>query len=309
MPRTGYLFSETCIDHDPGRGHPERPERLMAVRDAVDAAKLALTPVDIVSAVRADLRRNHTADHVDTIEETCRTSAPYPDPDTTMIPASWDAALLAAGAGVTACRAVLDGEVDNAFCAVRPPGHHCEADRAMGFCLFNSIAIAARWLREERGIKRVAIFDWDVHHGNGTQHSFYDDDSVYYASIHQHPLYPGTGDPAERGAGNCNLNIRMAYGNGPTEWLAAMDEQVLPEFQRFDPEVLLISAGFDAHERDPLGGQRLTTETFAEMTRKLMPLANGRIVSMMEGGYDLKGLADSVVAHLRVLNSGASEND
>jgi acetoin utilization deacetylase AcuC-like enzyme len=218
-----------------------------------------------------------------------------------MGPDSWNAALLAAGGGIAACKAVLDKAYDNVFCVVRPPGHHAERDWAMGFCLFNNVAIAARWLRSVAGVKRVAILDWDVHHGNGTQHAFYDDETVYYASIHQFPHYPGTGRPEERGAGNTNLNIPMAVGNGPKEWLSAIDKQVVPEFERFEPEFLLISAGFDAHRLDPLGGQLLEAETFAEITRRMRPFAGGRTVSLLEGGYHLEALSESATAHLKAL--------
>ncbi|MBM3290029.1 MAG: histone deacetylase, partial [Candidatus Hydrogenedentes bacterium] len=191
--KTGYCFREEGLLHDTGRGHPECAARLDAIRKAFTNAKVEYISIDVKPATREDLLRVHTAEHVDTIERTCAQGAEYPDADTVMVKASWDAALLAAGGAIAACGAVLDGKVDNAFSAMRPPGHHAERDRAMGFCLFNNVAIAARWLRDVRGVGKVAILDWDVHHGNGTQHTFYDDDTVYYASMHQHPLYPGTG--------------------------------------------------------------------------------------------------------------------
>jgi acetoin utilization deacetylase AcuC-like enzyme len=173
----------------------------------------------------------------------------------------------------------------------------------MGFCLFNNVAVAVRWLQSVGNVRRIAIMDWDVHHGNGTQHAFYEDDHVYYVSIHQHPLYPGSGFPDERGRANTNLNIPMPPGAGPAEWLKALDEQVLPELSKFDPDFLLISCGFDAHRLDPLGAQTLETETYAEMTRRLGGLAKGRIVSLLEGGYNLQAVGESAVAHFRALEA------
>jgi acetoin utilization deacetylase AcuC-like enzyme len=298
---TALLFNEEGLLHLTGPGHPERPARLEVIRGALVVADLWPPNLAIRPAARDDLLRVHTAEHIDTIEDTCAGHGFYPDPDTTMSKGSWAAALTAAGAGITACEAVLEGRFRNAFCAVRPPGHHAEGTHAMGFCLFNNVAIAARWLRAVRGLDRVAILDWDVHHGNGTQHTFYDDASVYYASIHQWPHYPGTGLPEERGAENTNLNLTMAPGSGAEAWLEAINRQVLPEFARFRPDFLLISCGFDAHRRDPLGGQYLETETFAEMTRRVREVAGGRLVSLLEGGYDLHALGESVVAHVRAL--------
>jgi acetoin utilization deacetylase AcuC-like enzyme len=184
---------------------------------------------------------------------------------------------------------------------MRPPGHHAEAAYAMGFCLFNNVAIAARWLQAEAGIKRVAILDWDVHHGNGTQHSFYNDASVYYVSLHQFPHYPGTGRAEERGAHNTTLNIPMKPDTRADVWLEAIEKKVVPELESFDPEFLLISCGFDAHELDPLAHQHLKTEDYARMTRMVKHLAGGKIVSLLEGGYHLGALGESSVAHFRAL--------
>ena len=299
--KTGWVYSEAMIEHDTGPGHPERPARLTAIKTAFEEAGLDPAVIPITPAVRDDLLRVHTEQHVEDVQQTCALSRRYADPDTPMVPASWNAALLSAGGALSACKAVLDGEFDNAFCAIRPPGHHAEADRAKGFCLFNNVAIAARWLQQTATIKRVAIFDWDVHHGNGTQHIFYDDPSVFYASIHQHPFFPGTGWPHERGADNSTLNIQMAHGRGHDDWVQAFDEQVLPELQRFEPDFLLLSAGFDAHRLDPIGGQVCETETFVHMTQGVLPIAGGKIVSLLEGGYHLEGLGACAVAHFRAL--------
>ena len=304
MAGTGLVYREECLLHDAGPGHPERPDRLRTVIGALREADLPLVKIPCAPANREDLLRVHTEEHVATIERTCASGASYPDPDTSMAAESWDAALLAAGAGIAACDAVLEGRAANAFCAVRPPGHHAERDRAMGFCLFNNVAVAARWLQREKKVERVAILDWDVHHGNGTQHAFYEDPSIYYASIHQHPLYPGTGRADERGASNTNLNVPVAPGCDPGEWLNALDDKILPEFARFKPQFLLISAGFDAHRSDPLAAQKLEAHHYAAMTRRVLPVAGGRIVSLLEGGYDLEALGASVRAHVAALQVG-----
>ena len=303
MARTGIVHREETLAHDTGRGHPERPARMTATMDALRAAGLAEPTIACELASREDLLRVHSQAHLETVEHHCRTGERYPDPDTPMGPGSWDAALLAAGGAIAGCAAVMDGEVDNAFSVMRPPGHHAERSRAMGFCLFNSVAIAARWLQAHRNMEKIAILDWDVHHGNGTQEAFYGDPSVYYASIHQHPLFPGTGSPSERGARKTNLNIQMAPGRGHEDWLEALNDQILPEFERFSPEFLLISCGFDAHQDDPLGAQRLTAQTFAAMTEAVRGLAGGNVVSLLEGGYSLDALGECAVAHVESLRN------
>ncbi|MBI2431726.1 MAG: histone deacetylase [Candidatus Hydrogenedentes bacterium] len=301
MRRTGFIFRQECLLHDTGPGHPERASRLPAILEAFHMAGLNPPRLTIAPASKKELARIHTRDYINEIERTCREGLHYPDPDMVMVRESWVAALLAAGGAIGACQAVLAGEYDSVFAAVRPPGHHAEPDRAMGFCLFNNVAIAAAWLRAEAGVRRVAIVDWDVHHGNGTERAFYRDDTVYYASLHQHPLYPGTGHPSERGKNNTNLNIQLPPGSGPEAWLGGLQDRVMPEIEQFDPEFLLISCGFDAHRLDPLASQRLESESFAEMTRLVKPLAGGKIVSLLEGGYDLTALGESAVAHFRAL--------
>ncbi len=301
MARTGLFFRQEGLKHETGPLHPEAPARLLAILKAFDNAGLNPEIVEAEPASREDLLRIHTPEHIDLIQNTCMKGWTYPDLDTAMSKGSWLAALLAVGGAIASCRAVLDKRLDNVFWAMRPPGHHAEADQAMGFCLFNNVAIAARWLQQEAGLKRVAILDWDIHHGNGTQHAFYDDDTVYYASIHQHPHYPGTGFPDERGLNNTNLNVQMPPGAAPEQWLYAIEKMILPEFERFDPDFLLLSSGFDAHRADPLGRQLLEAEHFAEMTRLVKKVANGRIVSLLEGGYNLESLGVCSVAHFRAL--------
>ncbi len=300
-PHTALVQSETGLAHDTGPGHPERPERLPAILDAFEREGIDGPWLPVEAATREDLLRAHSEDHIDLVAKACKGETRYPDADTVMMEASWDAALHAAGGAIAACKAVLNGDAKNVFCITRPPGHHAERHRAMGFCLFNTAAIAARWLQQVRNVDRIAILDWDVHHGNGTQDITYDDPGIYYASIHQHPHYPGTGFPGERGAENTNLNIQMAPGADPEDWLDALADQILPEFERFQPGFLLISCGFDAHQADPLGAQRLSAGTFAEMTRQVRGLANGRVVSQLEGGYNLGALADCALAHYQAL--------
>lgn len=301
MASVAWIFSEAGYGHTVPEGHVERPERLDAVKDAIANLDPAPPSLEAEKATREDLLRVHTDEHITVVEATCARSAPYPDPDTFMVPASWDAGLYAAGSAIAGCRAVLDGEYDRVFSVTRPPGHHAEADRAMGFCLFNNVAVAARWLQAEAGVKRVAILDWDVHHGNGTQHSTYDDADVYYVSIHEWPNYPGTGRPEERGAHKTNLNIPAPPGSPADYWLEQLERTIVPELETFQPDFFLISAGFDAHERDPLSHQQLTAKHFTEMTRMVRHLAGGRIVSLLEGGYDMQGLAESATAHFNAL--------
>ncbi|MBI2424732.1 MAG: histone deacetylase [Candidatus Hydrogenedentes bacterium] len=303
MARTGFVYHADVVRHDTGPMHPECPDRMRSILDAVKKAGLELTEIEALQSGHTDLLRVHTEQHIAEVLHHCTSAARYPDPDTPMGAGSWEAAMWSAGAGLAACNAVLNGRVDNAFTAMRPPGHHAERDRAMGFCLFNNVAVAARWLRAEAGLNRVAIIDWDVHHGNGTQNIFYEDDAVYYVSMHQHPFYPGTGHPHERGKNRSNLNIQMPAGGDEENWLSALDNEILPELERFDPDFLLLSCGFDAHQGDPIGGQRLSTEAFAEMTRRIRPVANGKVVSLLEGGYSLRYLGEAAVAHVQALRS------
>jgi len=302
MAKTAFFQCKEAEQHDTGYGHVEAPARMVAIQHAMEAAQLKPDVLLKKSPARLeDLARCHTQDHIGLVQRYCTSGEDFHDPDTVMGAGSWDAALLSAGGAIQAARAVHAGEADNAFVAMRPPGHHAERNRVMGFCLFNNVAIAARWLRAEAGLNRIAILDWDVHHGNGTQHITYNDDSIYYISIHEHPLYPGTGHPSERGKNDTNLNITMGAGMGPEHWLTAIKDKVLPEFEQFDPDILFISCGFDAHRMDPLANQRLESETFGEMTRLVRPVANGKIVSLLEGGYNLQALGESAAHHFHAL--------
>lgn len=295
-----------CLEHDPGIGHPECPARLRAVLQALDDPLFA--PIERVEAPRAtreQLERVHGTEYVDYIFG----SAPAHDrtrldPDTLMSPGSLEAALRAAGAACAATDAVLARETRRAFCAVRPPGHHATRNEAMGFCIFNSVAAAAAHALSAHLLDRVAIVDFDVHHGNGTQAIFRHDPRVLYASSHQMPLYPGTGEADEHGAGNI-FNAPLPPGAGSTEFRAAWEEKLLPELDLFRPQLLLISAGFDADARDPLAQLQLETDDYAWITQRLVELADrhadGRIVSALEGGYDLDALRECTAAHVAAL--------
>jgi acetoin utilization deacetylase AcuC-like enzyme len=294
------------LEHRPGPGHPERPQRLTAVLDALRGSGLDLRYESAPLAERADLERVHPAAYVQSIFDAAPADGLAAlDADTSLSPGSVAAALRAAGAAVRAVRQVLAGELERAFCAVRPPGHHAEPDRAMGFCLFSSVAIAAEAARAA-GAQRVAVVDFDVHHGNGTQAAFSDHPALMLASVHQSPLYPGTGFPSETGVGN--IVNRVVEPNAPRETWRAAFQALLPEVDAFAPDLLLISAGFDAHRRDPLAHQLLEAEDFAWMTRAILEVARtrcrGRVVSSLEGGYDLQALGSSAVAHVQALAEG-----
>lgn len=293
-----------CLAHDTGPDHPERPERLSVVTDALRTSLPKLGWHEAPRASRGQLLRVHTPALLAQVLETRPRERMLLDPDTVLSPASAEAALRAAGAVVAAVNAVLGGQIARAFCAVRPPGHHATADIAMGFCLFNNIAVGALHALASHGLERVAIVDFDVHHGNGTQAIFEHDRRVLFASSHQLPLYPGTGTRAD--AGNRNIvNAPLAPAAGSAEFRAAWSQRLLPAVDAFRPQLLMISAGFDAHRRDPLAQLQLDAADFAWITGELVALANrhcgGRIVSTLEGGYDLTALAESCVAHVAAL--------
>lgn len=287
-------------------GHPERPERIQAVEAALAEDRFA--PLQREVARMADVEMIllcHPLSHLEAMRHYSPSESMIRiDADTTMSPMTLEAALIAVGGACQAVDAVMDGDAKNAFCAMRPPGHHAEPERAMGFCFFNQAAIAARHAQRGHGIERVAIVDWDVHHGNGTQAIFWDDPSVLYASTHQMPLYPGTGAVSETGCGNI-FNAPLAAGAGGAEFRAAFETVILSALDAFRPELIIISAGFDAHSRDPLGELEFSEDDFVWATEQLMESANrhahGRIVSILEGGYDLKALASSTAAHVETL--------
>ena len=292
-----------CLGHDTGPTHAERPERLRAVVDAIDGAFPDQSWVPASRASRDALLRVHQAAHVDDLLTRQANGLEWLDEDTVFSPGSLDAALRSAGAGIDAVDWVMTEPNRQAFCAVRPPGHHAEQAKAMGFCLFNSIAVAAAHALD-KGAHRVAIVDFDVHHGNGTQAIFASEPRVRFASSHEMPLYPWTGKADEVGIGNI-FNAPLPNDSGAAEFRAVWSERLLPAIDAFKPQLLLISAGFDAHRSDPLASLQLDTADYAWVTRELVSIAkchaDGRIVSMLEGGYDLNGLASSALAHVQVL--------
>jgi acetoin utilization deacetylase AcuC-like enzyme len=306
---TTFLYTHpACLDHDPGRNHPESPARLQAVLAALDDPEFApLERREAPEAAREDLLRVHPRRHVEGILAAVpKTGHVGVDADTVLSPASGAAALRAAGAVSAAVDAVVAKEADNAFCAVRPPGHHAEPQRAMGFCLFNNAAIGALRAREVHGLARVAVVDFDVHHGNGTQAAFEADGSLFYASTHQYPLYPGTGAASETGVGNI-VNVPLRPMAGSSQFRLGMTQRILPALDAFRPELVIVSAGFDAHRSDPLAQLMLEEADYTWVTEKLLEIAyrhaGGGLVATLEGGYDLSALAASAAAHVRVLMS------
>ena len=304
---TALYTHPACLEHDTGLGHPECAERLKVVLDALDAEPFA--PLDRRVAPRAEIEqiaRVHQRKYIDHVFASVPKSGHAGlDADTVISAGSGEAALRAAGALCTAVDDVMSGAVRNAFCAVRPPGHHAESGGAMGFCLFNNVAIGAAHARAVHGLKRVAIIDFDVHHGNGTQEYCEHEAGLFYASTHQWPLYPGTGHQRERGDFNNIVNAPLKAMAGSPEFRHAMTMSVLPAMEEFEPELVLISAGFDGHSRDPLAALHLTEDDYAWATRKLGALANrhcrSRIVSTLEGGYNFTALASSCATHIREL--------
>lgn len=303
---TGLYTHAACLKHDTGEGHPERVQRLQAILRLIDdPIYAALDRREAPEATIAQLARVHTKGYIDEVFNAIPARGQGElDGDTVLSPGSGDAALRAAGAVTAAVAAVMAGDLTNAFCAVRPPGHHAERDLAMGFCIFNNVAVGAAEALDAFGCKRVAIFDFDVHHGNGTQHIFAQDPRVLYASTHQMPLYPGTGAKHEKGVGNI-VNAPLPPYAGSEEFRDAVEETILPAIEKFRPDLLMISAGFDAHRADPLASLEFETEDYAWVTEQLVALAaaicQSRIVSTLEGGYDLNALAESTAAHVAAL--------
>jgi acetoin utilization deacetylase AcuC-like enzyme len=296
-----------CQDHDPGSMHPESPARLEAVLAALENPAFdALDRREAPLADKAQIARMHPMDYVDAVLAAVPSRGHAAlDMDTVLSPGSGEAALRAAGAICAAVDAVMAGEADNGFCAVRPPGHHAEASQSMGFCLFNNVAIGAAHARAAHGLRRAAVIDFDVHHGNGTQAMFWDEPDLFFGSTHQMPLYPGTGAASERGATGNIRNQPLAPMSGSDEFRAAMGEGILPALSAFDPDFIFISAGFDAHAADPLAQLRFREDDYAWATAEIAKLARsccaGRLVSTLEGGYDLHALGLSAAAHVRAL--------
>ena len=311
MKATALITHTDCLGHDTGLGHPERPDRLRAVLQALEHPDFtSLLREQAPLATREQLCLAHPAPYVD------RLLALDPqvgellalDPDTVVSPGSLAAARRAAGGAIAAVDAVMEGWAAAAFVATRPPGHHAEPAEAMGFCLFNNAAVAARHARTRWGLERVAVVDFDVHHGNGTQDIFAADPALFYASSHQHPCYPGTGSPRETGVAGNILNAPLPPGAGSERFRAAWAERIIPALAAWQPQLLIVSAGFDAHRDDPLAELRVETEDFAWLTDRLNAVAQahagGRVVSLLEGGYDLAALAASAAAHVRRLMHG-----
>jgi acetoin utilization deacetylase AcuC-like enzyme len=311
---TALMADPIFREHLAGRRHPECPERFDAVLDGLERAGLIerMLRVPARDATRDELALCHTPEYLDIARGDVLAGRPYLSTgDTDITPNSWGVAVRASGGVLNAVDAVLTGAARNAFCAVRPPGHHANASRGMGFCLLNNVAIAARYAQRRHGVARVAIVDWDVHHGNGTQDIFYRDGSIFFFSSHQWPLYPGTGRADETGDGagvGTTMNFPFPAGSGRREILGAVEDSLVPALDRFRPDLVLISAGFDSREGDPLGRFTLTDEDFTDLTRTVMAIADrhaaGRVVSLLEGGYDLQGLAASVAAHVTALMRG-----
>jgi acetoin utilization deacetylase AcuC-like enzyme len=309
MP-TLYITHPACLDHLTPSGHPERPDRLRAIERvlAADAFK-PLVRVEAPAASLETIALCHPMDYVTAVQEASpQEGLVQIDADTTMSPGSFEAALRAAGGAVHAIDQVMTGKATNAFVAIRPPGHHAETARPMGFCLFNNAAIAARHAQRKHGAERAAVVDFDVHHGNGSQDIFWSDASVMYGSTHQMPLYPGTGAVSESGEHDTIVNAPLRPGDGGSQFRAAFETRILPRLRDFKPDLIVISAGFDAHTRDPLANLNLVEADFAWATLEIMEIADnsaqGRVVSVLEGGYDLQGLAGSVAAHVTALMRG-----
>lgn len=311
---TAFYFHQACIDHDPGAMHPECPDRLRAVASALNDDDFGgLDRREPPQATLEQIDRAHDPDYVrftlDQVPSEGQDRVQL-DPDTAMSPASGEAALRAAGGVCAAIDALMAGEIQNAFCGSRPPGHHAERDRSMGFCLFNNVAVGAYHARVVHGLARVAVVDFDVHHGNGTQHTFYDDPALFFGSSHQYPAYPGTGLIEERGVeddrgASTNSNVPLAPGDGSRHFRDAWENTLLPDLQDFAPDLIIISAGFDAHEMDPLANLNVQTEDYAWITRQIMNVADdccdGRLISNLEGGYHLGALGASVAVHVKTL--------
>lgn len=310
--KTGLVYDDIYLNHDTGPHHPERAQRLTAILETLKSKGLfeSLIRIEPVPVGKGVLESCHEVGYIETFKHSVEGSYPFlHTPECPLSPATYEVALFAVGGVLKGVDQVMEGRVKNCFCAVRPPGHHAERSKAMGFCYFNNVAIAARYIQLQYNIERVVVIDWDVHHGNGTQHIFEEDPTVFYVSFHQEPssCYPGTGWASETGKGEgkgYTQNFPMPPGAGEAEYLAAMIK-VEQTMEEFNPQFVLISAGFDAHIADPLAHIRLTGKGYEELTQRIKNIAEkhaeGRLVSVLEGGYDLKALGETVGAHIRVL--------
>jgi len=307
---TLLISHPACIDHEVPHGHPERPDRMRAVEEALAAEPFQMLAREQAPMADGDLvSLAHPLDYFEAIRDAAPSEGMVRiDSDTSMSPGSFEAALRCVGGAVLAVDEVMTGRVANAFVATRPPGHHAETARPMGFCFFNNAAVAARYAQNKYGIERAAIVDFDVHHGNGSQDIFWADNTVLYSSTHEMPLYPGTGAIGERGAFDTIVNAPLRAGDGGDQFREAFETVILPRLRRFSPDLVIISAGFDAHTRDPLANLNLVEADYAWVTKKLMEVADetakGRVVSLLEGGYDLQALARSTAAHVTALMRG-----
>ncbi|MCG9127590.1 histone deacetylase [Candidatus Poribacteria bacterium] len=308
---TAFTYHPDYLNHDTGPGHPERPDRLRAGLAAIQESDVweKLLQIEPTPATIDQIAYAHKPGYSDYIKQHCEEEIPLTY-DTTVVHDSYDIALLSAGGVLAIAEAVVTNKVKNGFAMVRPPGHHATPGQSMGFCLFNNIAITARYLQREHGIGRVAIVDWDVHHGNGTQDIFYEDETVFFFSIHQSPIYPGTGAKSDKGGGKAygtTLNVPVPPGSGDDDYIIIFQDVLIPALRDYAPEVILISAGFDAHYLDPLGNIDITAQGFARLTDMIIEIADetasGRIISALEGGYSLEGLSESIVAHIQQLMS------
>jgi acetoin utilization deacetylase AcuC-like enzyme len=317
MGHTGFVYHPDYLNHDMGSHHPESPDRLRAILATLEASGsmsqlLRLEPDSPDKEwVASWITKVHTAAYLKELQKLSPAGGRVNlDADTSISSGSLNAACVAVAGALTAADAIMEGKVRNAFCAVRPPGHHAESKHAMGFCLFNNVAITARYLQERHGLERVAIVDWDVHHGNGTQHTFYEDPSVFFFSTHQYPFYPGTGKADETGSGRgkgYTMNIPLPAGTGDAEYLEIFHSVLRPALKAYRPDMVIVSAGFDAHRDDPLAGMNVTTDGYMALTGVVTEIAGelcqGRLLSCLEGGYNLNALGASVEGHLRVLGN------
>ena len=312
MEKIRVYSHSACLSKENGEGHPERKERLESILDSIQ--RIDDISIDLKEAPKAqnkDINLVHPQSYLEEIFEMIPSQGlvgveKEPYADTLLCPDSKEAILRACGSGISASKDLMNGSSKRVFCAVRPPGHHAETSRVNGFCFLNNAAVAARYLQSNYDIKKIAIIDFDVHHGNGTQEIFYNDNSVLYGSIHQHPLFPGTGLESEIGAGNI-FNAPIEAGTSSEEFLRVFNEKILVNVEHFEPEVIIISAGFDAHKRDPLATINLNSEDYFTMTQDIVSIANrhskGRVISFLEGGYDLQALSESIQSHFKGLSA------